>query len=90
MLIPALASVPGMEMFPAVVAIIVVLPDFDGPRFLLKSTLIVKTFPATCISIFFIPYHFLFVLLNLSYYRVIQLASNIYSLKRAGNSREIK
>jgi len=41
-------------MLPSVDAMMMVLPDADGPNSFDRSTLIVRMFPATVISTFFI------------------------------------
>jgi len=41
-------------MLPSVEAMMMVLPDADGPNSFDRSTLIVRIFPATVISTFFI------------------------------------
>jgi len=41
-------------ILPSVEAMMVVLPEADGPNSFVRSTLIVRMFPATVISTFFI------------------------------------
>jgi hypothetical protein len=40
-----LSSAPGMLTFPSVEAMMIVLPDDDGPNSLVRSTLMVRRFP---------------------------------------------
>jgi len=47
-----------------------VLPDEDGPNSLLKSTLIVRTFPSTFISTFFMVSHVFAELIGLTEIRI--------------------
>jgi hypothetical protein len=49
-----LSSTPGMLTFPSVEAMMIVFPEEDGPNSLERSILIVRIFPSTVISTFFI------------------------------------
>jgi len=54
---PTLASsCPGMTTLPSVEAIMIVFPEEEGPNSFDRSTLIVRVFPSTVISTFFISY----------------------------------
>src|SRR5271157_3145323 len=50
---PTFSSRSVTDTFPSVVAMMMVLPDPEGPNSLLRSTLIVRMFPSTFISTFF-------------------------------------
>lgn len=46
-------SDPGTSTLPSVLAMIVVLPEDDGPNSFVRSTRIVRTVPSTRMSTFF-------------------------------------
>ena len=50
---PTFSSLSATETFPSVLAMMIVLPEVDGPNSLVKSTLIVRMFPSTDMSTFF-------------------------------------
>ena len=50
---PTFSSRSATETFPSVLAMMIVLPEDDGPNSLLRSTLIVRMFPSTVMSTFF-------------------------------------
>ena len=50
---PTFSSRSATETFPSVLAMMIVLPEVDGPNSLVKSTLIVRIFPSTDMSTFF-------------------------------------
>src|SRR5271157_5828905 len=50
---PTFSSRSATETFPSVLAMMIVLPEDDGPNSLPRSTLIVRMFPSTVMSTFF-------------------------------------
>src|SRR5271157_3715334 len=50
---PTFSSRSVTDTFPSVLAMMIVLPEADGPNSLLRSTLIVRMFPSTFMSTFF-------------------------------------
>jgi hypothetical protein len=55
-----MASAPSTFWLPSVLAMITVLPDLLGPKFLLRSTSITSLLPLTAVVTFFIVFHLLF------------------------------
>ena len=50
---PSFSSLPGIDTFPSVVAMIVVFPEEEGPNSFDKSTVMVSTVPVSDSSTFF-------------------------------------
>ena len=55
---PTFSSRSVTDTFPSVLAMMIVLPEDEGPNSLLRSTLIVRMFPSTVMSTFFKPSSF--------------------------------